>query len=278
MNQLTQEDGLPLNAAWAFGNATFAGYVSGGGEHGIEITRGAHGEGAVTRPMCLNVEHYHAQADGSGTMVPRKKADTVSTLDDGRVTVSIAPYEGWPVHTNVTFRVVEPATVDAEYSFRFEEDITGFEAFISNYFHDPDPPYLRVGGQWVQGQLADGEHRYWARDAVAAALADDGRMDVFLEASQHRYTTPISEAFYDDPIMVTPIRDTGWSVVHLIERAHCMSLSANRMWHAHDFSLVGRDVTAGETVRCRARMVYTKLALLDEAQALYAAFDPPAAL
>ena len=65
--------------------------------------------------------------------------------------------------------------------------------------------------------------------------------------------------------MVSPIRDSGWSVVHVIERAQCPSISANRRWQAHDFSLLGRDVAAGETVSCRAWMIYARLNCLDDA-------------
>ena len=40
---------------------------------------------------------------------------------------------------------------------------------------------------------------------------------------------------------------------------HYFSIQCNRRWGAHDFTLVGRDVKRGESVRCRAWMAYRKL-------------------
>ena len=78
----------------------------------------------------------------------------------------------------------------------------------------------------------------------------------------------MDDQFYDHPVLVSPIRDSGWSIVHAVQRDLCPSISANRRWHAHDFSLVGRDVAAGETVTCRAWMIYQKLDSLDDALCL----------
>jgi len=81
---------------------------------------------------------------------------------------------------------------------------------------------------------------------------------------------PIDARCYDYPVMVSPIRDTGWNVVNIVEREVCPTLSANRRWNAHDFSLIGRDVAKGETVVCRAWMIYAELKSNDEAMDLAA--------
>ena len=62
-----------------------------------------------------------------------------------------------------------------------------------------------------------------------------------------------------EPVIVTFIGTSGYAVIHWIERENCFSIECNRRWGAHDFSLVGRDVKRGESVRCRAWMAYRKL-------------------
>ena len=84
----------------------------------------------------------------------------------------------------------------------------------------------------------------------------------------HDMAHPIGPQCYDLPIMVTPIAESTWSVVHVIERACCASISANRRWNAHDFCLVGRDVRAGQTLTCRAWMCYEQLDSLDQTREL----------
>ena len=69
--------------------------------------------------------------------------------------------------------------------------------------------------------------------------------------------------------MITPTNKPDWYVVHIIGKEDCSSLSANRNWHAHDFSLVGRDVDKGEKVICKTWMIYTKLESFDDTIKLY---------
>jgi len=254
-----------LIEAWGFRVDDLAGYISGGHEHGVELTEGVDG-GPVTRRMCLNVEHYYARSCRDGQFVPRYKADVSSErLGEDAVRIIIAPYGEWHVETVVTYRLLPERTVEARYVFSFGADYVGFEALISNYFHQPTEPYLHLGGRWVQPRLSEREHRFWVRGPVDAASipelygAGDGINDVPL---------PIDPLPYDHPVMITPIGDTDWSVVNMVERKMCPSLSANRIWRAHDFSIVGHDVGKGQTVTCRAWMAYVELESMDEALSL----------
>lgn len=252
-----------LAAAWRFNQGSMAGYISGGQEHGVEITWGADKQ-PVTRRMCLNLEHYYASGK-LGLFVPRLKAEMRSELiSKDSVRVSIEPYEDWRVRTSITFSLLPEGCIQAEYIFSFEQAYAGFHALISNYFHEPTEPFLRLDGRWTQPALGEKEHRNWPRDREARQLIE-ATMKLL---SQHPelpsdQARPVDELCYEQPIMVTPIRDTGWSVVHIVERNVCPSISANRRWNAHDFSLVGRDVAVGESVVCRAWMIYTKLESLD---------------
>lgn len=259
---------IELTPAWRFSQPKMAGYIAGGHQHGIEITWGADTK-PVTRRMCMNLEHYFARS-GHGLFVPRLEAEVHSELiSPDTVRVVIEPYESWRVRSTITYRLLPDCCIHAEYAFAFDQAYLDFRTLISNYFHEPTEPFLRVDGEWAQPSLGEKEHRTWPRDAesrqqltASMATLDDA---VGMPADQAR---PIDERCYEHPIMVTPIRDTGWSIVNVVQRDVCPSISANRRWNAHDFSLVGRDVAAGETVVCNAWMVYAKLESLDAALGL----------
>jgi len=257
-----------LAQAWRFDQKQTAGYICGVHEHGIELTRGANRR-SVTRHMCMNLEHYFCQ-DQLGLFVPRHKAPVQSKLvGDRSVRIDIGPYEDWRVHTTITYKLLPECTIRAEYVFRFEKAYRGFSALVSNYFHDSAEPWIHVGGIWMQPQLGRNEHRTWPRDAEAGKAAER-RMKMMSKAPEtpKDLKCPIHDQFYDQPVIVSSIGDSGWSVVHVIEERRCPCLSANRRWHAHDFSLVGQDVKDGEEIVCRTWMVYVQLRKLEEATIL----------
>jgi len=240
-----------------------AGKISGGKLHGVELTRGADGK-PVTRPGCLNVEHYYSTSQAGGRFVPRTKAPlSIKRLDKTAMRVEIGPYEKWRVGATVTYRLLPDCVIEADYVFAFDADYRGFEAFISNYFYNAWPPHLRLAGKWAEGRLnVPLEHHRWCRSD-----ADRQRILQILPAFYAHYAMQpdydlaksVDETLYSEPVLVTFIGTSGYAVVHWIEHKNCPSISANRRWGAHDFSLIGRDVKRGESVRCRAWMAYRKL-------------------
>jgi hypothetical protein len=80
---------------------------------------------------------------------------------------------------------------------------------------------------------------------------------------------PVDPNYYDYPIMVTEVRNTGKSVVNMVEPQYCSSLSANLLWNAHDFSIGATDVREGEEMSCRAWLAICSLENLNEARELY---------
>ena len=261
-------DEWPLAPAWRFKRKNMAGYISGGHEHGVEISWGSDKK-PVTRRMCLNLEHYFAHAL-AGFFVPRKKAAVHSELrGDASVGVVVEPYGEWRVRPSIAYSFRSENTIEAECRFAFEADYRDFNALISNYFHEPTEPWVHVGGEWLQPAIGENEHRIWARDDQSKKLMR--RQMTGLHAAPgipSEFARTLDERLYDYPVMVSPIRDSGWSIIHIVDRETCPSISANRRYHAHDFTLVGRDVASGETVTCRAWMVYEKLEVLDSALAI----------
>lgn len=253
-----------LVESWKFISDGVRGYLTGGDEHGVELTAGPEEE-PVTRRMCFNLEHYLADGEAFGEFVPRHEAAiTAERVGSRSVRILIAPTDHWAVHTELTFSVHPDRTIEAEYEFTFDRDYDGFEAFVSNYFHSPEPPFIPLNGEWVQPDVGNSEHRFWTPDAGECYQIRNRYPEnpMGLEAS-------FSEASLDHSLMVTPIPESSASVVHAIEQSECATLSANRQYNAHDFSLVGRDVSEGESVTCRAWMSYAELDELHEAFDFY---------
>ena len=254
--------------SWLFYTQGIRGYVSGGGFHGVEICSGVNGE-PVTRPMTLNLEHYYARDCRDGRFVPRVKASVESVYDEEEeiFRIEIAPFEEWRIHTTITYRLARNRTIEAVYRFAFERDFSGFEAFVSTYYHQPDEPYMYLDGEWKQPDLRDDEHRFFARGDREAENINAVYNREKDEANTVRLTIDPRRVPY--PIMITPIRDTGYFVVNIVEPESWSSLSANRKWNAHDFSMFARDFKAGEIQTGRSWLTYCQLSSLDEAFDLY---------
>ncbi len=256
-----------LVPGWQFEDGGIRGYVAGGGQHGVEITDAGDGLPG-TRPMCLNLEHYYSRSCRSGRFVPRQKAHVISgLLSEDAVLTTIDAFQAWQVRTDITFRVLPGPLIEACYHFRFMSHFDGFEALVSNYFLDPTPPYIHLGGVWVQPSIGDREHRFWAKGREQA----ENIKAVYVPelAPGERIDLHVDDDYYDHPIMVTPVRQTRKSVVNMVESRFCSSLSANRLWHAHDFSLLAEDVEPGDEILCRAWLTICELESLDEAVDVY---------
>jgi len=239
-----------------------AGRISGGKLHGVELTCGADGK-PVTRAGCLNVEHYYSTSQVDGRFVPRTKAPlSFKRLDDTAMRVEIGPYEEWRVRVTVTYRLLAECVIEADYLFAFDADYRDFSTLISNYFYDAWPPYLRLDRQWVKGRLNDPmEHRRWCRSAADRQRMIQAIPSYFLGYPPMGYDRlkSVDETPYSEPVIATFIGTSGYAVINWMERENCFSIECNRRWGAHDFTLVGRDVKRGESVRCRAWMAYRKL-------------------
>ena len=251
-----------LVPSWQFKQGRVRGYIVGGGEHGVEIAD--IGDGLPgTRPMCLNLEHYYSRSCRNGRFVPRYKAKVTSACVADAVVATIDPHEAWQVRTEITFRVLGRPAIEARYKFHFLTSFQGFEAFVSNYFLDPTEPYIHTGGAWVQPSLTENEHRYWAK---GLEQADNIRAVYQRELTPaDNIELPIDRDYYDYPIMVTPVRKTRSSIVSIVEPQYCSSISANRRWNAHDFSLLAQDVKKEQEVSCRAWLACCELGSLDDA-------------
>jgi len=241
-----------------------AGYISGGEWHGVELTGGERG-GPATRSMCMNLEHYFAADREGGWFVPRFKTVRHTKLIDNGIQVDFEPYENWPVRSSIIYELLDSACISATYTFHFSDAIPAFEGFISNYFTTQDAPHVYVNGSWQQPALTDTEHRYLGRSMLDITTIRDRLNVVGSPIPDAKPDLTFDEQIYDRPIMISDVAGGQWQIIHIADPEHCPSLSYNRKWQAHDFSLIGRDVQAGETITCRAWMICTQLSSMDDA-------------
>ncbi|MFC1452418.1 hypothetical protein ACFLSJ_03630 [Verrucomicrobiota bacterium] len=256
----------PLVPSWRFDSDGMHGYVVGGREHGVHITSTPDGVPA-TKPMCLNLEHYCARSCSEGRFVPGKVAPMRTEQVGNSVCLDIEPHGDWALRTTIQYQIRRDRIVEVFLAFAFHQAFKGFEASVSNYFLAPTEPFVAAGGGWRNRPLGENVHRFWARGRaqaanIAAVYPKEAEPDCGIEWQ-------IDDEYFDFPIMITPITGSKYSVIIIADPLQCSSLSANRKWNAHDFSLVGRNVSRGETIACRAWIACRVLDSPDDAFRLY---------
>lgn len=256
---------LADDLTFAYGQ-TLAGVVRGGEEHGLELQRGVDGR-PVTRAASLNLEHYFSTSKRAGLFVPRKGTRRIEKLDDRTVRITIGEQAGWKVTAQITYTFAPGGVLRADYAMTFGEDYRDFNTLLSVYHLEEALPYLHINGEWRQVELASArEHRFWCRSAADLHRLRQAlpAMNADYAALGHANLLSVDDQVWDEPVMVTRIRDTGWAVILWFD-GEVRSVSANTRWKAHDFSIGGRDVKRGETLRSTVWMAYRELKDLDDA-------------
>jgi glyoxylase-like metal-dependent hydrolase (beta-lactamase superfamily II) len=237
--------------------------------HGIEYTAG-RAQVRITEPsLCMmNLEHYLC-VDRHGSMAPRN-ARQHYRVEDQTVTLRFEPTPDWRLRAAVTYDLSVENRLDTWFRFDFGQDYPRFEAFVASYFHAGNPPpFLRSAGEWFRPEIEPREHRFFPRDAQSTGLITDGRWKG-LELG--RFTAGVDPRAYDFAMHVSLNETTGWAVLLMTDPSLCPSISANLFCHAQDFSLIGRDVAAGDSVTVRTRLLYVPLSSPDDAVPHYQQF------
>ena len=89
--------------------------------------------------------------------------------------------------------------------------------------------------------------------------------------SKETYTFPLQvSTLADEPPGKLSARPV---LIQMAEQRNCLALSPNLFAPAHDFSLFGESVRAGDVKHARIRLIYRAPESLEEAEALYQEFD-----
>lgn len=237
--------------------------------HGLVLF--ANGE-PITRPgtCTVNLEHYCARGDGSGRFVPRDECQTHYEVDSDRLSIHFEETDRWKVQTTLTYRLQADDCIDVTFDFTFSQNYGGFEAFVASYFHAQRIPFLQIGEEWIQPHIQPEEQLFFTRDDDGSEFIVDGRWE-WLQ-SRNLFANDDGRK-YRIPVIVAWNQETDRALIQMVELTKCPSISVNTFAYAQDFSLIGEDVSAGEEISARARLLYREVTDPDTVARWYEAWD-----
>jgi glyoxylase-like metal-dependent hydrolase (beta-lactamase superfamily II) len=236
--------------------------------HGLNLVAGNRHE-PITRSYqaTMNLEHYCERARGS-RFIPRTEVAQAYEVDRDSVTVHFAPHPDWAVTSRVRYTRCEDSAFDILFTFDFGANYTRFEAFIASYFAGQQIPYVAAGGNVFRPEIAPPSQLFFPRDPDTREQVSDGRWQ-FLDDFKLNADTYRDGMLYDAPITIHSPKDADWSFIQMVDQRECSAVSVNTFAYAQDFSLIGRDVSAGERVNVPARVILRQISTPDEATALW---------
>jgi len=217
----------------------------------------------------MSLTHY-LSASRAAPEAPRKAPGRTEEVRGNTLLVRFPSLQDWPLEAVVSYRVGDEGRVDAGFAFHFSQPLAGFEAHITSTFLDgTGVPHLHVGGDWLRPALREKEISFFARDAAAARMIEDGRWDFYIAQG---YRVLLDERGYDYPLLVHMEEKSGWALVQMLLTEECPSISVCSSPAQLNFSLLGQQAKAGESVFCQARLAYGQFRGLEGILPLYHQF------
>lgn len=161
------------------------------------------------------------------------------------------------------YRWVAPDTVDLETVVEAVETLPHFDVFLASYLSTLFPVssvYVREDNDTNTFMTAEPEYGVWQlfpRDTDAVALVQDGRWDIPPSPVDWAVRPKIAA-----PLIFRRNADTGLVVAMMARPEDCFAVftpDRDEYHYSMYFSLFGETVEAGDTVRCRIRMVINVL-------------------
>ncbi len=261
---------LPLSRAvlHEFRSGALRGFVRPEGPmHGLGLF-GPGGEPIIEPGRCgMNLEHYFC-AGAAGPFIPRHASLTRYEVRPDRLRIEFLPHQEWALRAFVEYVLRDGATVEVTFTFEFERAFPAFEAFVASYFHGERLPQIYSSEGWLGPEVAPKEHLFFPRDENARAMIHDGRWD-FLKPNLF---AGVAKQCYAAPLTLHWLAQPGWALMQMADPALCPAISCNTFAYAQDFSLVGKDVEAGESVEARLRVALREIGGPDQALKEYEGF------
>jgi hypothetical protein len=190
--------------------------------------------------------------------------------DDGALQISWPSKEEHPVELTAIYRWTKADTLDLEISAKPGKDAPKFEVFLASYFNaDSQADVYVKPGLHVRGKPAFaatevspvtlGTYLAFPRDRVAAQMFLDGRWDKEPNPVQWSITR-----YMAGPVAVQRDQKARISTVLMARPEDCFGIDMPynmtppdgvAAHHSTYFSLFGKDVKAGETVKARLRLI-----------------------
>lgn len=232
------------------------------------------GEALAKTPGLLN--YYRIFTTNKRLGESMRTVPSVATVVDAKtIRARWEPTEELPFALTATYSWSAPDTLDVETVVEAKADLPEFEVFLSSYMTDAFPVvqvYARRPGEKDRFMTADpgaGQWQMFPRDADAVRLIKDGRWTF--------PPSPVDWAIRPDyaaPLLYRRHADSKLAVVQMSRPENCYAVSMpcnNEPHNSMYFSLFGKTLAPGDTVRAHTRMI---VAALDENEmvARYEAF------
>lgn len=179
---------------------------------------------------------------------------------DGSVLIRCAAATNRPFELTGQYRWSSPRTLDFEITVTAQAELRGFEVFLASYFSSaftnasvcvPGEPTAKAL-RFLRADRALGEWQMYPRDAAAVRLIQDGRWGLPPHPVEWKIAATLA-----NPLAVRQAPDSGLAALLMAEPGECFAIALPYETEGHYstyFSLFGRDVAAGQTVRARARL------------------------
>ena len=201
---------------------------------------------------------------------------TSKLLPDGAVQVSWPEADDRPFEMTAVYRFRDNSTLDVETIVKAGEDLSNFEVFLASYFHEafpvpqvfvtPDPK--TVGKRvFLTAKKSFGNWQMFPRNNEVVPIIQDGRWEKQPNPVDWKIMPPMAK-----PIALRRGSDKVPTAILMAPPDDCFAISTPYEGEGHYsmyFSLFGRDVEAGQTVRARLRLVVTNVSSNREILSLY---------
>lgn len=184
-------------------------------------------------------------------------------VDAKTLRVRWEPGEDRPFALTATYHWAAPDTLDVETVVEAKAYLPDFEVFLSSYTTELFPAarvYARLpeaGDGFMPADPEQGTWHMFPRDESAVKLIQDGRWSI--EPSPVEW---VIRPNFAAPLVFRRATDTNLAIVLMTRPGDCFAVStpcANEAHYAMYFSLFGKTLAAGETVRAVTRMVVSEL-------------------
>ena len=194
-------------------------------------------------------------------------------LTDGALEVAWAPAEDHPLEIKAVYRWSHPDTLDLETTVKPQQEMPRFEVFLSSYFMPGFRARVYVSSnRFTAGEPAflaadhnamiDGSYLMFPRDREAVLRIFDRRWEIPPDPVQWSVTRWLAA-----PLAMRRDESTGVTALLMAPSQDCFAVALPYNKTPPDgvaghfscyLSLFGQDVSAGQTVRARSRLVVGK--------------------
>lgn len=176
---------------------------------------------------------------------------------DGSVSVHWSNDVAHPFDLSAVYRWAGPGTLDVTTRVTARRTLRQFESFLASYFQGFAGAFVYAqqpeGPMFMEAKQALGVWQMFPRDAAAVALIQDGRWTRPPNPVAWTIQRPLAGA-----LALRRDTPTGLTAVLMAPSSDCFAISTPYSEEGHRslyLSLFGRDISAGQTLTARARLV-----------------------